>query len=670
MSKQSVSYWLKDIDEIEQQYDENNSSPEFALRISQVRKGISNFVNIVTKRDIPVKFSTGKQSYAFETDESDHIVISATNNPKKFDITVGLALHESAHLILSKPSDIPESLPIFAFLKALTTTSIFKFFSEKIVDKAFSIGLTPNELVNLLKFMVNWVEDRRIDQWMYENAVGYRGYYDAMYEEYWNHPDIGTLLKDSRSHIPLLKNYRFHVINMTNPAADPSFLPGLDEIWKLVDLSNISRLSNQSNWSDSGQYNRKIAFPELLDLACKIVEIIIVNSTDTSQQTNDEKQKSDDVSDEDESDLDTSESEGDFENSIDEIFKDQENFVNGKVNKETISDKVKTLVDALDSSSAQLKMVGGDEFVGTAKVIVYHKLSSQLINSPEFPFVIRSEKYSIPDSLMTNTINEGITMGNILAHRLQILSDESTLTYTRQDSGTVDDRLLGELVSCGMTNVFKYDVVKRLQPVLLHLSIDSSGSMDGKKWHNSMRLAVSLARAADKIRTFNIVISLRVEGKGLAHVAIIYDSRKDRFEHIKQYFPYLRATGGTPEGLCFAAIKDIIIAASDNNSRKFFLNISDGEPSFGWTEFASIAGQGFKTEYRTYHGDAAWRHTARQVADIRRAGINVLSYFVWTGSAKANERAFKQMYGKSAMMIDPTSVMDIAKTLNKLFLQN
>jgi len=67
------------------------------IKLAGYRRAISNFVNIVTgKSDIPVKFS-GSDSYT----DGKSITISASIKDKDFDPTVGLALHEGSHCLLT-----------------------------------------------------------------------------------------------------------------------------------------------------------------------------------------------------------------------------------------------------------------------------------------------------------------------------------------------------------------------------------------------------------------------------------------------------------------------------------------------------------------------------------------------------------------------------------------
>ena len=69
-----------------------------------------------------------------------------------------------------------------------------------------------------------------------------------------------------------------------------------------------------------------------------------------------------------------------------------------------------------------------------------------------------------------------------------------------------------------------------------------------------------------------------------------------------------------------------------------------------------------------YYGDAL-NHTKKMVNKIRGMGVNVLSYFI--GDTYDRDRYvqdFKTMYGKDASFINVTNVMEVAKTMNKMFL--
>ena len=55
---------------------------------------------------------------------------------------------------------------------------------------------------------------------------------------------------------------------------------------------------------------------------------------------------------------------------------------------------------------------------------------------------------------------------------------------------------------------------------------------------------------------------------------------------------------------------------------------------------------------------------------MRAKGINVLSYFIGGSYSYEDEnKAFKNMYVADASFINATNMMDVAKTMNKKFLE-
>jgi len=65
-------------------------------KLASVRRAISNFVQIVAGRKIPVEFATKSDSMT----DGKRVILSADVNDN-FDVSVGLALHEASHILLS-----------------------------------------------------------------------------------------------------------------------------------------------------------------------------------------------------------------------------------------------------------------------------------------------------------------------------------------------------------------------------------------------------------------------------------------------------------------------------------------------------------------------------------------------------------------------------------------
>ena len=56
-----------------------------------------------------------------------------------------------------------------------------------------------------------------------------------------------------------------------------------------------------------------------------------------------------------------------------------------------------------------------------------------------------------------------------------------------------------------------------------------------------------------------------------------------------------------------------------------------------------------------------------QVKTMMKNGIKVLSYFISDGYDDATTKDFNNMYGADAQMVDVTSVVPLARSINKRF---
>ena len=102
-------------------------------------------------------------------------------------------------------------------------------------------------------------------------------------------------------------------------------------------------------------------------------------------------------------------------------------------------------------------------------------------------------------------------------------------------------------------------------------------------------------------------------------------------------------------------MNDMIPGGRDRES--YFLNFSDGMPMFNNNDIR-------------YHGETALYHTRKMVKEFKNRGIKVLSYFIsGRSSYDYDSKNFKTMYGSDSQFIDVTSVLAVAKTMNKKFLE-
>ena len=185
--------------------------------------------------------------------------------------------------------------------------------------------------------------------------------------------------------------------------------------------------------------------------------------------------------------------------------------------------------------------------------------------------------------------------------------------------------------------------------------------MSGTPWNKAMTSAVAMIKACDMAGNIDVVVSIRTtqskgNSQGIPLIMVCYDSRVDKLTKVKSLFPSLSTGGTTPEGLCFEAIqKDLIPGNSNQDS--YFINFSDGQPYFSNKEIS-------------YQGERAERHTNKMVNNMKSMGISVLSYFITDYDYDRDREAFTNMYGKDSEFINPTNMMQVAKTMNEKFLSN
>ena len=343
----------------------------------------------------------------------------------------------------------------------------------------------------------------------------------------------------------------------------------------------------------------------------------------------------------------------------------------GDIQKKKLSKKDKSQLDTVESSGMSYVDVAGvtDDYTGKktpTKVLMVKKFTKSLAESDTVRMISKPDyEWSVPQAYK-DAINKGLVMGTILGKKLQVRGESRETKWSRLDSGRIDKRLIAEL-GFGNERVFNTSFVESYSDAFLHISVDASGSMGGEKWTNTQTSVAAIAKACSMINNVDLVISFRSTqntngnhyssrgNKSYPLMLVAYDSRVDKINKIKNLFKLLHPAGTTPEGLCFEAImKEIEPASKDKDS--YFLNFSDGMPMFGNDEI-------------DYHNDTAIDHTKKMVKMIRERGVKVLSYFIGDDyDMDRSTSTFTKMYGKDAQFVNVTSVLSIAKTMNKAFL--
>jgi len=667
------------------------------IALAGYRRAIANFVNIVTNRsDIKVRYQQNGDSYT----DGKTVTIGSKIDEKNFDHVVGLALHEGSHILLSD----------FNFLRQLRQNT-----PAQILMEGEDLGFTRGQVVGHLKNMLNYVEDRRIDYYVFSTSPGYKGYYHAMYNKYFHSPTITRALKNNTfGNEPTLENYMNRIINFTNKESDLDALPDLKKIYRRIFTSvkhlddmngafnvacdslqmvynNLKPLPDSSDMEQVGEGQGQgqgqggqgqgggQSKSDMLDQAAEQLKNGDYNgyqdTMDEIRATDWTKQVKANLSDQPIS----SKAESGFVDltpqqakTLNNALKRQKEFMNNQQKKVgRLTKKDASIVNAMEESGVTQVNVGSDvkqsnyrsyskNFTGSTQVLFVKKITQQMVDDSVFPSLFQGGGFY--GGRTQESVIIGKKLGTQLGKKLQVRSESRTLKNSRLDSGRIDKRLIAEL-GFGNSKVFSTTFVEQYNDAILHISVDASGSMSGDKWKNTMTAVVAICKAASMISGLDVVVSFRTTHysgsryNGQPLVAIGYDSRVDKFRKIENVWPNLYPGGTTPEGLCYEAImKDFV--PSTNNRDSYFLNFSDGQPMFGDDSF-------------DYYGEEALQHTKKQVKEIIKKGISVMSYFVGDSDydRSRNMDDFKTMYGKDAEFVDVTKVSSLAKTMNNLFLE-
>ena len=719
--KNHSSYWLDD--------DIFNDDPDTPtpigidmnriIRLAAVRRAVANFVSILSGKNIPVRYSSGKQSYT----DGQSVVIAAEEDPAKFDSLVGLALHEGSHILLTDFKFIAAVQRLRNCIErhfmpnAWTTVDMPPMSSQndnvlnhllpdglKYRGKLPDAGEASYEVWNNLPYwnltermlgdihtIMNILEDRRIDQYVYRNAQGYRPYYDALYAKYFLTTEMEKNLRFNPEWRELtIENYINRLLFAIHPASDPDALPGLRALINRMNLATIDRVGPEHDPKENGKAIFTLRVPTFTECpilwqeACTLYMHILQYVQLTPNPSNSDKELVESVNQtalnglpnldgnpQTPSDMQPTEVERNTKgrgkniqsvpgkynpNKAKTDLEKIRQFMSETTKKKAAKKVEQEAIAALETANADMVDLKGDGIAG-GRCMVLRKITDSLLTQPWYIF---SKSWWDGDG-MEAAIRAGNRMGAILHHRLQVRNDPVLTKQTRLPQGGLDRRLLAQL-GMDITSVFQTSRIDQHRPVLLHLTLDASGSMSGKKWSKVVTVATAIAYISAKLQNVDAVISLR-GGADIPLVSIIYDSRINHLQHYYRYIRQIGPSGSTPEGLAFKATMQLILENTTTHD-VYLVNFSDGEPSFGFMN------NGY---YVQYHGETATTHTRTMVRRLREHGVKILSYFIqdsrsgWTASPVAR-KAFTKMYEQDAEFVNVENAGDVLRTLNKLLL--
>ena len=711
------SYWLKD-----DLFDDDTaiSSPTETkhsnlLALASYKRAISNFVNIVTGENIKVIFNQrGDNSYT----DGKTVTISAKMDDKDFDPTVGLALHEGSHIKLTDFSSL-DKIRNYDFPQPLT----YDYLSQLENKHQMSYDGVRNWVSGVVKDLLNVIEDRRIDYYIYSTSPGYKGYYHSMYDKYFNAKIIDKGLQSSEYRENDWESYMFRIINITNENRDLDALPLLREVYKMIDLRNINRLQNTQ---------------QAFELACEIFKFIEDSLPSLQQQNQNQNQSGDGESDGNQSDGNQSE-EGSGSGSGGDNSQ-----TNGTDNTEGSENDGESKQDSTDGDDTNGDVEGGDVKSGRSSYNPNgaggdgsnNQISDTKAQSGEGSLSDRQKKQletaiekqkkfqngDITKKKVSKTEQQKLeTLAKSGIDEKLVGKDYNSNHYWRKDRQTAVvivrnfTKALADSDTISMVSSYGYYAERNQESINKGLQI---GTMMGK------RLKVrSEERSLVTPRMKNGKISGRLLHElGMGNVQIfdqtVVNKHKPALIHISidasssmggsKWTNSQTAAVAIAKAASMTSNLDVVISyraiqhnpvqplmliAYDSRKDKIskiqqlfkYLNPTGTTPE--GLCFESILDEIIKTNKGTdsyfinfsdgwpgfsnndmdYSGEGAVNHTASQIKKMRMAGVKVLSYFIEEGRYGGAMENFKRMYGKSAEAIDVTSLIPLTRTLNKMF---
>ena len=668
-----------------------------AIKLSSYHRAIANFTKILTKKDLTVVFQ-GDQSFT----DGKTISISSAIKDNNFDVQVGLALHEASHCVLTDFDARPE-------------------FEKKLREQGN--GIDCDTAWGRVSGLINWVEDRRIDNYVFTNSPGYKAYYHKLYDYYWNDASITKALASADYRKRTWDSYQMHVYNMINPAFRADALPGLPDIVKLIDLRNIGRLQSTAEACE-------LAW-QVYSLICAQLDEPEDNTFKTPQQQQggepqpDGKGKAPQGMQGDEADPTNNtksidgEGEGDQQESTsgdasqgtqpepqelspserlqaEQQLRKQRDFMNGQLGRKNASKKLQDTLDDVAKSGVELQQVvngkqqafvydltkRGAEFVDMLTgwneyMEDYRKRSSTdraklQQENPELykrvTEVARGDKplHNLVEKFFSynnkEAVQQGLELGALLGKKLQLRNEARELVVNRLNSGKLDGRRISH-AGYGIENVFSQIYVDKYKKTHIHISLDASGSMGGTKWESALTMTMAIAKAAKACGNIDIVVDLRhTEGGGRkthAAVVVIYDSAKNPLRQLQLALSAAGTPSMTPEGICFEALYN----------RGTFKKSNKDTDSY----FLNIS-DGEPGGCDGYAGTYARRHTRKVIDNMANVlGMQIISFFVKdhmpAGTLPSSN--FSEMYGaNNAFCCGATDMLGIARAMNTKLLAN
>jgi hypothetical protein len=569
--KKGAAYWM-DLKQF------NDKDPIF---LAKVQKGITNFVRILTEKDIPVEYATTGDSMT----DGKTVYIASNLKEDTIDYTVGLALHEASHVLLTD----------FSYLKRE---------KGKLLEVKWNV---PKEDLDNVFTLINFVEDKRIDNFIYSTAPGYQLYYEELYRKSFYNKIVDKNLQTDNLTTPTWEAYLFRIINIFNRNSDLSKLPGLQEVRDLLTFKNINELKSTQ---------------DSVKVAINIYHIIKPYLQEEEEEKSFNNQE--------------------YKTNIQ--VERQKDFINSQHRKKRISKAQKIQVNKLAQSKTKLNDYNISKNSNIPTIITYdweHYFTSKL-------------------KPCEKAVENGLFLGKKLLSKLQTRNNIRKDVFENQKKGKLNTNKLFKAP-------FREDIFCKVEKedyknTFIHISLDLSGSMRGNKLEKTIQTAVAIAYASCYLKNFDVEISLRgtfsnpgKQSNQTPLLAYSFNSKKNNVKDLNK-FKLLTTRGMTPEGICLDEVRKNLPKPS-YYQEVFLLNISDGLPNINSTAY------NFNTSIN--HTAKVIRQYKRDNIGV----LSYYIHDVWDKTQKS-ENTFGRMYGKDAKYIDVNNISLVGKTINNMLLSN
>lgn len=732
VSPAEVDFWLdteRYANFIEEGLDPKNKSLVFSIdmvRLASIRSAVASFVRILTRRVIPVYFCNAPDSFNYA---GKQIYISAKINTKRdFDVAVGLALHEAGHTLLTDfdivkhaYQNVPRKIYKLSDSKNIRRASMEKFMHGmwNVIEDRYIDTYVFNEAPGYRGYYAAMYEEMwnsiEIDLKLQSDDCRYPSLksYDFRITNFTNeNTDLLALprLEDIAQVIDISHIDR---LTTTKDRIDTAFkvteivLDCIDKQEKLEASGGAGKshkkqqgLADPRDYFDFGDEDtaandgdektpegkgkkdgyEKPSEEETKDVGTDMIKEI--SDVISGRDPHPEKLKDNEKAVNQTSDMPVDRKDA---REIDALMDKQRKFMQGDVPKEAVTEYQKALLDLIEKHGIIIvqvdvpMVVAGNDTCFKVDCVVVHKMSKELVLSGNGVFPMSGamqmgQDTPEPPKEVADAVRKGVILGSKLGRKLQIRMESNPNKELRKKYGKINKRQLHE-AAWDAEDFFQKIYIDPKTGANLHITVDASSSMGGSKWYKTMTAVVAICKAASMIDNIHVTVSFRTtqstSGTTLPYVVLAYDSKLDKFNKVRTLFPYLVPNGCTPEGLAFGATMSLFEGITPDEEDRYFLNLSDGEPCFHMV--APDTGLGL-----SYSGETGAEHTKTQVDKIRRLGVEILSYYIederWGKMDRANKKDdptmvwFRKMYGKNAQFINVNSIVDLAKTINKLFL--